>query len=164
MKTAPIVVTFVVLYAALAGRTNAAATLMPLPDFELTRLDGQVIRSSAEMPGDGKWLLIYVQRNCRPCDRLLNLVKQDEHPELVWRMVIINGGARAGATAMRDKRADIADAQWYADESRKAWTALRMTGAPVVFGVRDKTIQWSLSGMLKSDAEVKSVLSSWASE
>jgi len=116
-----------------------------LSDFPLTRLDGTVVRSGAALPGEGKWLLVYVQANCR-------------------RMVIVTGGARDTASGMRDKRVDLAAAQWYADESREAWTALHMAGAPMVFGVRDQTIQWSLSGMLKSDSDVKSILASWAAE
>ena len=135
-----------------------------LSDFPLTRLDGTVVRSGAALPGEGKWLLVYVQANCRPCDRLLSLVKQDDHPELPLRMVIVTGGARDTASGMRDKRVDLAAAQWYADETREAWTALHMAGAPMVFGVRDQTIQWSLSGMLKSDSDVKSILASWAAE
>jgi len=152
-------VQLVMMLAALAG-----ISAMPLPEFELTKLDGTVIHSSAELPSEGKWLLVYVQANCRPCDRLLDLVKQDEHPELPWKMVIVAGGDRASANGIRDKRADLADAQWYADPSRQAWWALRMSGAPMVFGVRDKTIQWSLSGILKSDNDVKSILASWAAE
>ena len=165
MRTTLTAVTLMALIGLFMGAAaHAANTSTPLADFELTKLDGTVIHSSAELPSDGKWLLVYVQANCRPCDRLLNLVKQDEHPELPWKMVIIAGGARAVASGMRQKRADLDGAQWYADESRQAWVSLRMSGAPMVFGVRDKTIQWSLSGVLKSDGDVKSILASWAAE
>lgn len=153
----------IVLAAFAAGAARAQGRAL-LPDFALTRLDGTVVQSSAEFPAEGKWLLVYVQANCRPCDRLLSLVKQDDHPELPFRMVIIAGGGLDTASGMRDKRTDLAGAQWYADESREAWASLHMAGAPMVFGVRDKTIQWSLSGMLKSDNDVKSILASWAAE
>ena len=159
-----IALTAVMLAALVGGAARAQGRAEPLPDFALTRLDGTVVRSGTELPGEGKWLLVYVQANCRPCDRLLSLVKHDEHPALPFRMVIIAGGAREGVSGMRDKRGDLANALWYADESREAWTSLHMSGTPMVFGVRDKTIQWSLSGMLKSDSDVKSILASWAAE
>jgi hypothetical protein len=80
-------------------------------------------------------------------------------------MVIIAGGVdRAVASATRAKLRDLADAQWYTDQPGTAWAALKMSGVPMVFGVRDKTIEWSLSGVLPSDAQVKSILASWAAE
>ena len=45
-----------------------AAEPMHLPDFDLTAVDGRTVRSQ-DLERGGKWLLIYVQPNCRPCDR-----------------------------------------------------------------------------------------------
>jgi hypothetical protein len=95
----------------------------------------------------------------------LSLVKNDAHPELPPRMVIIAGGFDGpGATVERGKFKDLADAQWFTDRPGKAWVALKMSGVPMVFGVRDQAIEWSLSGVLPSDAQVRSILASWVAE
>jgi hypothetical protein len=160
------IVVFAVAAAALAGVLGVGATQpVPLPEFEVAQLDGTPVQSHTGLPSSGKWLIVYVQPNCRPCDRLLNLVKMDAHPELPPRMVIIAGGLEGpGATVERSKFKDLADAQWYTDRPGKAWVALKMSGAPMVFGVRDKAIEWSLSGVLPSDEHVRSILASWVAE
>jgi hypothetical protein len=151
---------------ALAGVAAVRASQpVPLPDFEVTSLEGTPIQSRSGLPASGKWLMVYVHPNCKPCDKLLSLVKQEEHPGLPPVMVIIVGGVdQATAAATRAKLKDLTDAQWYTDKSGKAWAALKMSGVPMVFGVRDKTIEWSLSGVLSSDAQVTSILASWTAE
>lgn len=150
---------------AVIGAALHASEPVPLPDFEINRLDGTAIQSRSGLPSTGKWLMVYVQPNCKPCEKLLSLVKRDEHPEIAPRLVIVAGGIDGAATSrMRDKLTDLTDAQWYVDRSRKAWVPLKMTGAPMVFGVRDMTIEWSLSGVLPSDGQVKSILASWVAE
>jgi len=154
------------LTAALSGGAALGARQpIALPDFELTGLDGEPIGSRSGLPSTGKWLIVVVQPNCRPCDTLLRVVKQEEHPQLPPRMVIIAGNTDgAGVTRMRDTLTDLAGAHWYADPSRKASISLKVSGVPMVFGVRNTTIEWSLSGGLPSDAQVKSILASWAAE
>jgi hypothetical protein len=155
------IVVGIVLMGLAAVRANQAT---PLPDLALMNLEGTALKGQTELPS-GKWLLVYVQPNCRPCDRLLNLVKQDENPGLASRMVIVAGGVdRATAAAARDKLRDLADARWYTDQSGKASAALKMSGVPMVFGVRDKMIEWRLSGVLPADSKVKSILASWVAE
>src|SRR5215471_17028099 len=51
----------------------------PLPDFELSTLDGQTVKSS-DLPSQGHWLLIYVQSNHQFSDRLLKLLKREDFP------------------------------------------------------------------------------------
>lgn len=152
---------------ALATGTEGAPPAAPsrLPDFELTTLDGGATRTAAAVPGQGKWLIVYVQPNCAPCDALLGLIKRDEHPDLPARMVIIDGGASAvSAGEARRQFAELSDARWYADTTGVGWTALDMSGAPMVFGMNDGMIQWRLSGMNPPKADVKSILASWVRE
>lgn len=149
---------------ATAGRVRAAGP-SPLPDFELTQLDGRTIPSRTAVPTQGKWLLVYVQARCAPCDRLLGLIKLDQYPFLPSRMLIVQGGASAADTILaRQKFGDLETAQWYADGSRSAWTALQMSGVPMVFGMRDNVIEWSISGVFPSGDELKTILSSWVAE
>src|SRR5262245_12376492 len=147
---------------ALRASTPGTAAPIPFPDVELTRLDGVVIRSTGEIPAEGKWLVVYVQPNCRPCDALLRLVKEPQHPGLPPRMIVIVGGVGAAeAGRMRQMMVDLAGASWYADPARGMGSALQLTGAPMIFGVRDLTIDWSLSGGLPSPGDVTSILTGW---
>ena len=152
--------------AALAGAVAVRASQpVPLPEFEIAQLDGTPVQSQSGLPSSGKWLIVYVRPNCAPCDRLLNLIKKDAHPGLPSKMVVIAGGLDGlAATEARARFKELADAQWYTDRPGKAWVALKVFGVPMVFGVRDRTIEWSLSGVLPSDAQVKSILASWAAE
>ena len=151
----------------LAGGTGGARAAGPsqLPDLELTNLDGSTIRTAAAMPMQGKWLLVYVRPNCAPCDALLGLVKKEEHPDLPQRMVIIEGGATPTDTgAARRQFKELSEARWYADETSKAWTALELSGVPMVLGMNDGMIQWSLGGTNPPKADLKSILASWVGE
>jgi hypothetical protein len=147
---------------AVLGASIHASEPVPLPKFALKTLDGVSVQSASALPAEGKWLLVYVQANCRPCDRLLSLVKTNEHPEIPPKMIIVVSRVGSEAAAgMRAKYANLADATWYIDDPGDAWTALKMTGVPMVFAVQGKTVRWSLSGVLPSEDRVKSILASW---
>jgi hypothetical protein len=134
---------------------------MPLPDFELTTLDGRSIRTQ-ELASNGKWLLIYVQPNCRPCDVLLKLITEPEFSALAGRLVIVVGGASADeAGAMAGRFPGLAGAAWYADPPKTASVQMKATGAPVAFGVLQATIVWNLNGVLPESVRMKSILKSW---
>ena len=53
------------------------------------------------------------------------------------------------------------DAAWYADPDGAARRALRLTGVPVVLGLRDRSIQWTLSGGVADHRTLRSILGSW---
>ena len=135
-----------------------------LPKMELGTADGTPAQSESVLPTTGKWLLAYVQPNCVPCGRLLNLLDKPDHPEIAPKLVIVFAGSREQLTASRGPLKNLAAAQWYSDASGNVWTALKLSGVPVVFGIEDRTIQWSLSGVVQSDDQIRSVLSSWVSE
>ena len=46
----------------------------------------------------------------------------------------------------------------------EAWQALGLKTAPVVMGVRTKTIEWDLVGVLRRGDEMRSVLVSWLNQ
>src|SRR5579871_2540013 len=121
--------------AVLAARDGDAIERMRLPTFALTSVDGRST-SSDLLVRPGKWLLLYVQPNCVPCEAILRLVKKDEHPLIASHLVVVVGAATPDA--VRDGAArfpDLAEAGWYADPSRAAVAPLRLPGVPVIFGM-----------------------------
>lgn len=143
------------------ARTAIATEPMPLPDFELTALDGRSIRTQ-ELASNGKWLLIYVQPNCRPCDVLLKLVTEPEFSALAGRLVIVVGGASAGeAASMAARFPDLAGAGWYAHRMKMASVQMKAAGSPVAFGILQSTVVWNLNGVLPDPVRMKSILKSW---
>lgn len=143
------------------GASAMATEQMPLPEAPLTAVDGRSM-TTAQLVRPGKWLLIYIQPNCPPCETLLRLVKKSEHPSMPSRLAIVVGATRPAA--LRQGAAQFPDldgAGWYADPNRGVLAPLELTGAPVVLGLNRDVIEWRLSGVLSNADEVKSILASW---
>lgn len=140
--------------------TAAAVEPVPLPDFQLTAADGSVVRSSA-LPSQGNWLLIYVQPRNQFSDNLLKLFKKDQYPALAQHAVIVVSGSTDDMKAAQTRFPELALATWYADTDKSAFGLMKLTGAPMILGIKQHTISWSLSGIL-SDANVaKSIVNTW---
>ncbi len=133
---------------------------IPMPDFQLTTLDGESIKS-AELPAKGSWLLVYVQATSHYSDQLLKSFSKDRYPSLPANAVFIVGGTPDDAKATKAKYADLSSATWYADPSKAAFSQLKLHGVPVILGVRDQKLQWSINGILQDYKTMQSILSSW---
>src|SRR5215470_5798831 len=120
---------------------------VPLPAFQLTSADGQTVKS-ASLPSKGNWLLIYIQPKSQFSDNLLKLLRREQYPNLEQHAVIIVGGSTDDLKSAQSKYPDLAQATWYADTDRNAFTQLKLHGVPVVLGIKQQTIQWSLNGVL----------------
>ena len=162
MKYLP-VVALVVAGLGLATRTRAMEP-MPLPLFEVTALDGVSVRSD-RLPLQGKWLLIYVQRHCRPCESVLRLLKKEQVPSGIRRIVVVVGEVAAeDVKRMAEKFPDLVEAGWYADPEKQAFVQLGLQGVPVVLGARGETIEWSLGGLPAPPTDLQSIVTSWLAE
>ena len=136
---------------------------VPLPSFQLTSADGQTVKS-ADLPSRGNWVIIYVQSKSQFSDTLLKLLKREQYPNLEQHAVIIIGGSVDDLKSTQTKYPDLAAASWYADTDKNAYTQLKLHGAPVVLGIRQQTIQWSLNGVLPDTNVSRSVLNSWINQ
>lgn len=134
----------------------------PLPSFQVTNLDGQPVQS-AQLSAKNQWLLVYVQPNCRPCAELFKAFqKKEAQPDLSDKViVVVGGGTVEQAKALAQRTPWIPQASWYADPTKAAAPALKVKGAPVVFGVRQGNIEWDLSGVLADEKSLKSILDTW---
>jgi hypothetical protein len=43
----------------------------------------------------------------------------------------------------------------------EGWSALRLTGTPVLVGVKQGMIQWAISGVLNDPAALESAVKTW---
>jgi hypothetical protein len=133
-----------------------------LPPFTVTRPDGTAI-DSRHLTGEPQYVVLYVRPDCRPCDRLLSLVRSANSPQFTSRVVVIvNGQTAAGAAYVgRHIPADAGPVTWYADTDGAGYTALRLTGTPELIGVKDGQMMWSVAGVLNDAATVESVVRTW---
>ncbi|HEY6971184.1 MAG TPA: redoxin domain-containing protein [Candidatus Angelobacter sp.] len=133
---------------------------VPLPAFQLTAGDGTTVKS-ADLPSKGNWVLIYVQPKSQFSDSLLKALKREQYPNLEQHAVIIVGGNVDDLKSIQSKYTDLTQATWYADADKSAYTQLKLHGAPVVLGIKQQIIQWSLNGVLPDTNVSRSVLNSW---
>lgn len=140
----------------------AAIETRPMPPFTVTRPDGAVV-DSAHLTAETQYVLLYVKADCRPCDRLLALIRNANSPQFTSRVVVLVNGAPADGDRYiaRLIPAEAGPVTWYADTDGGGYGALRLTGAPVLIGVKDGRVMWSVAGVLNDAATVESVVRTW---
>jgi hypothetical protein len=138
----------------------AAVDPVTLPDLQLTSVDNQPIKT-ADLPSKGNWLLIYVQPKSQYSDNLLKLFKREQYPGLEQHAVIIVGGSLDDMKAMKSRYSELDQAAWYADTAKGAFALLKLHGVPVIVGVKQQTIEWSLNGVLSDINVAKSIVNTW---
>src|SRR4029453_5387744 len=149
-----------ILLVSLAPRPLQAIERKALPDFPIASLDGATAQSGA-MVAAGPWLLIYLQQGCAAGDTLVQLLA-DEHARLEGRIAIVIGGVNAAdAAKLAANFPTLAAARWYADQSNALSRALPAAGVPVVYGLRENMVEWSLNGVVPDAATSKTTLLSW---
>ena len=160
----PRIVVAVVVFASLVGGppvTGRGLDPTPLPEFEVTALDGSVVDGSRLRFGV-TWLLVYVQQpDCPACVSILSILEREAAALSPSRLVVIVGGATPDELRAAKAAYPELPAGWFADPSRAAFARLELVGAPVSLGLRGGTIEWRLSGMLADAHHVRSILMSW---
>jgi hypothetical protein len=133
-----------------------------MPSFTVTRLDGASV-DSARLTAEAQYVLLYVTPDCRPCDRLLALIRSANSPQFTSRVVVlVSGEANSAARYVsRQIPAEAGPVTWYADADGGAYSALRLTGAPVLIGVKNSQVMWSVAGVLNDASTVESVVRTW---
>jgi hypothetical protein len=144
----------------LLSMVAGAVEPVPLPDIQLTAADGTTIKSTA-LPSQGNWLMIYIQPRNQFSDNLLRLFKKDQYPTLAPHAVIIVGGSVDDLKNAQARFPELAAATWYADTNRSGFGLMKLTGAPMILGIKQRTIAWSLSGILADVNVAKSIVNTW---
>lgn len=159
------IVVLLVVLTLLPCRASAFDARRPLPAFEVKTLDGRTIQSS-EMTPPGKWLLVYVEPGCQPCEEVFKVFNRDAPlADLRQKVIVVVGGRSVEeVTALAARFSWIPAECWHADPLRRAAPALRSEGAPVLYGVRRNHIEWSLKGVLSDPKKLESILLTWCEE
>jgi len=147
----------------MGSRAKAVEPLpLPLPEFQLTKLDGTTL-STKELAQQEQWVLIYTMPDCPACETLLRLVDKTEHPELPAKVIVVVSGASAEKVkSLAGKFPDLEETSWYADPEKEGVKQLKLQGLPAVFGVHQDTLEWCVMGVLSADTlNMESLLSSW---
>lgn len=141
---------------------TAWAEITALPRFGVNDLYGQTL-GSEELIQEGHWLLVYVQPECRPCERLLALFKRENltQPE---RIVLVVASSPPKAASWVEQHPDLSDSLWYVDAMGEGFSKLKLSGLPVVLGLQGGEIAWRINGLVSNTKELRSILMSWLEE
>ena len=150
-----------VLAVALAGMPVRAMESGPLPAFEVTALDGVRV-SSAGLARQGRWLLVYVQPGCVPCEGVLNLLKEDGAGGLPENVTVVASGTAEETRALAGLFPNLTRSAWYADPLGAARDRLGLQGVPMVLAMQGSTIEWSIAGLLPDTASLQALFRAWA--
>jgi hypothetical protein len=128
--------------------------------YSAAAADGSTVKSNA-LPSQGNWLIIYIEPRNQFSDNLLRMLKRDQYPTLAQHAVIIVGGSIDDLKTAQTRFPELAQATWYADTNKSAFGLMKLTGAPMILGIKQRTITWSLSGILSDVNVAKSLLNTW---
>jgi hypothetical protein len=72
------------------------------------------------------------------------------------------GGQNAAATQRLARNFSwLPEASWFADLNRQSATALGRRGAPVIYGIKENHIEWSVSGSLADAEKLAALMLPW---
>ena len=134
----------------------------PLPAFTVLSPDGAAV-TSKQLTTAQRWVLLYVAPGCAPCSDLAGAAGTWQPPGQPARIVVvIRGDVTESATLVErtHPRGKIA-VPWFADAADEAWQALKLSGVPILIGVEDNVIKWSIAGVLNDPKMVDSVVRTW---
>lgn len=144
----------------MASALLGAAGQQPLPTFSVLAPGGAAV-SSVQLSPTPQWVLVYLTPGQKSSDDLVKALAGWQLPPA--RIVVIARASLTDARAYveRASPAGPAPVAWYADTTDAAWHALQVRSTPMLSGVRDGALQWTISGVLNDPAMVEPVIRSW---
>lgn len=141
-----------------AATSMRAAERQPWPKVELVAADGSTVASD-RVARAGTWIVVYVSADCAACDPVLTSVTR--LGEAAARTVVVVAGDAQALSKVTAAYTTLADVTWLADPSQALAVPLRAQSVPIIVGMRDRTIEWTIAGVLANQAEIGTVLASW---
>jgi hypothetical protein len=141
-----------------------AAKPTPLPDVALIARNGTTVSTATatNLPAQGHWLLIHVQRGSMPCEALLGRIQGDAWTTVPPRLAIIVANATAAdVDKLAAQYPALEGAAWFADQPGALAAALQIQEAPVVLALNDRGIKWTLAGVLSGSKRLQGALTGW---
>ena len=142
-----------------AASIGSPADVRKLPSLSLTTLDGAVVAQET-LARPGQWLLVYLLPQSAACRALVGQLEPLATSGGA-RIVVIAGPDAAQAKALVQAHPALASATVFLDPSNVSFQAMGLKGVPMVFGMRDTTIQWTLGGTLSDARKLESILGTW---
>jgi hypothetical protein len=155
-------VALALLLAVLLALGASARAAGPLPSLDLFAADGSQIQVAQLSVASGKWIFVYVRPHHRASEELLTRLSDQRYAGVPQRTVIVLAGVKAdGLAAFRAKHRELAGALWYVDPVKMTGAALKLSSAPIILGVDDHDVRWTLNGLPHDVAWTRSLLTSW---
>ena len=143
-----------------SGASTRAAG--PLPSLDLIAPNGSQTQTAQLPIASGKWIFIYVRPHHRASEELLTRLSGPRYAGVPERTVIVVAGVRAeGLASFQSDYRELAGALWYADPVKMTGAALKLSSAPLILGVDDRDVMWSLNGLPHDAAWMRSLFRSW---
>ncbi len=159
-KTA-IAVFVVALFLLLSPFTAHAVEPVAIPSFTVSDMDGASVQSG-QLTSDAKWVIVYLAGDCKHCNNLLKTLEVFKDPALSNRVVVIVGGSSTdGIQSMIGPREKLMSLRWYSDPDWQAYSALAISGTPLVLGIQRGIIEWTMAGTPWDLETTRSVLMNW---
>jgi|SRR5579864_408155 len=141
---------------------GAPARAAVLPRLELIAPDRSVTNVTQLSIASGKWIFIYVHANHSASEELLRRLSKTQYAGVPQRTVIVLGGVGAdGLASFTARHPQLAAALWYADPVKKTRAVLKLSGTPIILGVDNQEITWSLNGLPRDDRWTQSMFTTW---
>lgn len=148
----------------LALSTLALATeRRPLPQVALTDRAGAPVPAES-IAQDGRWLLIYIQKDCRTCMTMLHQVQDEEEADLARVTIIFEDAAAKDFDELLQDLPRLADARLLADKGGAFSKEMKLKTAPVALGIDKNTVHWKFTSTRDSLESQRSILFSWIKE
>ena len=155
----PVAVTAAMTALLVAASTGVFADPRTLPPLSLTTLEGVAVEQGA-VPRPGQWLLVYLLPQSGACRALVGQL-EPLAAGAGARIVVIAGPDAAQAKTLLQAHPALANATVFLDPSSVSLQAIGLKGVPMVFGMRDTAIQWTLGGTLSDPRKLESILGTW---
>jgi len=146
----------------LPSARGKAAEDSPLPEFRVLDPEGASV-TSRQLTTAQRWVLLYVAPGCAACDDLSRATGRWQPPGQPARIiVVVRGSVQESAAFVEHARPrGTVPVPWFADAAGEAWQALKLSGVPMLIGVEDNVVKWSIAGVLNDPNMVNSVVRTW---
>lgn len=148
----------------LALTTLAVATeRRPLPQVALADRAGAAVPAE-RIAQEGRWLLIYIQKDCRTCMTMLRQVQGEEEADLARVTIIFEDASTKDFDDLIKEMPRLADARLLSDKGGVFSKEMKLKTAPVAIGIDKNTVHWMFTSTRDSLESQRSILFSWIKE
>lgn len=139
----------------------AAAERKPLPQVSsLTDRTGAAVSPQA-FASEGRWLLIYIQKDCRTCDTMLAQVQAEEEADPSRITVVFEDASVAALAEWAKSYPVLNDVRLLSDKGGALAKELKLKTAPSAMGIERQGVQWMFTNTRGSDESQRSILFDW---